>query len=114
VGPPASRWLAPAVRAVVWFLGALTLLALLDRFSAYLKLLTFFRVQYAALLLAAGVTALLVRRPRVAVAALPSRRWNPGRRRADLVLSAGGRFRDRLGLVEFARAQSPRWELQAR
>jgi hypothetical protein len=69
VGPPASRWLAPAVRAVVWFLGALTLLALLDRFSAYLELLTFFRVQYAALLLAAGVTALLVRRPRVAVAA---------------------------------------------
>ena len=42
VGRPLSRWLTPAVLAVVWFLGALTLLALLDRFSAYLELLTFF------------------------------------------------------------------------
>jgi endonuclease/exonuclease/phosphatase (EEP) superfamily protein YafD len=70
VGRPISRWLAPAVRAVVWFLGALTLLALLDRLSPYLELLTFFRVQYAALLLATGLIALLVRRPRVALAAL--------------------------------------------
>jgi len=69
VGRPFSRWLAPAVRAVVWFLGALTLIALLDRLSAYLELLTFFRVQYAALLLAAGVIALAVRLPRVALAA---------------------------------------------
>jgi endonuclease/exonuclease/phosphatase (EEP) superfamily protein YafD len=67
---PVSRWLTPAVLAVVWFLGALTLLALLDRLSAYLELLTFFRVQYAALLLAAGVIALLVRRRRVALVAL--------------------------------------------
>ena len=70
VGRPISRWLTPAVRAVVWFLGALTLLALLDRFSAYLELLTFFRVQYAALLLVAGVIALAVRLPRVALAAV--------------------------------------------
>jgi endonuclease/exonuclease/phosphatase (EEP) superfamily protein YafD len=64
-----SSWLTPAVRAAVWFLGALTLLALLDRFSAYLELLTFFRVQYAVLLLAAGLTALAVRLPRVALVA---------------------------------------------
>jgi endonuclease/exonuclease/phosphatase (EEP) superfamily protein YafD len=70
VGRPISRWLAHAVLAVVWFLGAVTLLALLDRLSAYLELLTFFRVQYAALLLVAGVIALAVRLPRVALAAL--------------------------------------------
>jgi endonuclease/exonuclease/phosphatase (EEP) superfamily protein YafD len=70
VGRPISRWLTPAVRAVVWLLGALTLLALLDRFSVYLELLTFFRIQYAALLLVAGVIALAARLPRVALAAL--------------------------------------------
>jgi endonuclease/exonuclease/phosphatase (EEP) superfamily protein YafD len=70
VGRPISHWLTPAVRAVVWFLGALTLLALLDRFTAYLELLTFFRIQYAVLLLVAGVIALAVRLPRVALAAL--------------------------------------------
>jgi endonuclease/exonuclease/phosphatase (EEP) superfamily protein YafD len=70
VGRSISRWLTRALRTVVWFLGALTLLALLDRLSAYLELLTFFRVQYAALLLAAGLIALAVRLPWVALAAL--------------------------------------------
>jgi endonuclease/exonuclease/phosphatase (EEP) superfamily protein YafD len=69
VGRPLSRWLTFAVLAAVWLLGALTLLGLLGRLSAYLELLTFFRVQYAALLLAAGAVALCVRRPRVALAA---------------------------------------------
>jgi endonuclease/exonuclease/phosphatase (EEP) superfamily protein YafD len=50
-------------------LGALTLLALLGRLSAYFELLAFFRVQYAVLLLAAGVIALAVRSRRVALAA---------------------------------------------
>jgi hypothetical protein len=62
--------LAAAVRGVVWFLGALTLVALLDRFSPYFELLTFFRVQYAALLLVALVIALVVRLHRVALAAI--------------------------------------------
>ena len=53
-----------------WFLGALTLVALLDRFSSYFELLTFFRVQYAALLLVAVVIALVVRLHRVALAAI--------------------------------------------
>jgi endonuclease/exonuclease/phosphatase (EEP) superfamily protein YafD len=70
VGRPIARWLTSAVRGVVWFLGALTLVAFLDRFSSYLELLTFFRVQYAVLLLAAGLIALVVRLPRVALAAL--------------------------------------------
>jgi endonuclease/exonuclease/phosphatase (EEP) superfamily protein YafD len=70
VDRPVSRWLTPTVLAVVWLLGALTLLALLDRLSAYLELLTVFRLQYAVLLLGAGVVALFVRRPRVALAAL--------------------------------------------
>jgi endonuclease/exonuclease/phosphatase (EEP) superfamily protein YafD len=62
--------LAAAVRGVVWVLGALTLVALLDRFSSYVELLTFFRVQYAALLLVAVVIALVVRLHRVALAAI--------------------------------------------
>jgi endonuclease/exonuclease/phosphatase (EEP) superfamily protein YafD len=70
VGQAISHGLTPAVRAVVWFLGALTLLALLDRFSPYVELLTFFRIQYAALLLVAGFIALVIRLPRVALAAL--------------------------------------------
>jgi endonuclease/exonuclease/phosphatase (EEP) superfamily protein YafD len=70
VGRRISRGLTVAVRGVVWLLGALTLLAFLDRFSSYLELLTFFRVQYAALLLLAAVVALSVRLPRVALAAL--------------------------------------------
>lgn len=69
-GRPLRRGLAVAVGVVVWLLGALTLLGLLDRFSAYLELLTFFRVQYAALLLIAVVLAVLVRRTRLALAAL--------------------------------------------
>jgi endonuclease/exonuclease/phosphatase (EEP) superfamily protein YafD len=64
------RWLTAAVRAVVWLLGALTLLTLLDSFSVYLEALTFFRVQYAALLLAAGLVALAVRSPRLTLAAI--------------------------------------------
>jgi endonuclease/exonuclease/phosphatase (EEP) superfamily protein YafD len=70
VGRRIHRGLTVAVRGVVWFLGALTLLALLDPLSSYLELLTFFRVQYGALLLTAVVVALLVRLPRVAFAAL--------------------------------------------
>ncbi len=70
MGRRISRGLAVVVRGIVWFLGALTLLALLDPLSSYLELLTFFRVQYAALLLAAIVLALVVRLPRVAFAAL--------------------------------------------
>ena len=58
------------MRGVVWVLGALTLVALLDRFSSYVELLTFFRVQYAALLLVAVVIALVVRLHRVALAAI--------------------------------------------
>jgi len=70
VGRRIHRGLTVAVRGVVWFLGALTLLALLDPLSSYLELLTFFRVQYGALLLTAVVLALVVRLPRVALAAL--------------------------------------------
>jgi endonuclease/exonuclease/phosphatase (EEP) superfamily protein YafD len=70
VGRRLRRGLTVAVSVVVWLLGALTLLGLLDRFSAYLELLTFFRVQYAALLLVAVGLSLLVRRPRLALAAL--------------------------------------------
>jgi hypothetical protein len=55
VGRRIHRGLTVAVRGVVWFLGALTLLALLDPLSSYLELLTFFRVQYGALLLGAVV-----------------------------------------------------------
>jgi endonuclease/exonuclease/phosphatase (EEP) superfamily protein YafD len=70
VGRRISRGLTVVVRGVVWFLGALTLLALLDPLSSYLELLTFFRIQYAALLLLAALVALAVRLPRVALAAL--------------------------------------------
>ena len=70
MGRRIHRGLTVAVRGVVWFLGALTLLALLDPLSSYLELLTFFRVQYGALLLTAVVLALVVRLPRVALAAL--------------------------------------------
>jgi endonuclease/exonuclease/phosphatase (EEP) superfamily protein YafD len=70
VGRRTSRGLIVAVRGVVWLLGALTLLAFLDRFSSYMELLTFFRVQYAALLLPMALLALAVRLPRVALAAL--------------------------------------------
>jgi endonuclease/exonuclease/phosphatase (EEP) superfamily protein YafD len=70
VGPRIVRGLVVAVCALVWFLGALTLLGLLDRFSSYLELLTFFRVQYAALLLLAVVLAVALRLPRTALAAL--------------------------------------------
>lgn len=62
--------LAAAIRGLVWFLGALTLVALLDRLSSYFELLTFFRLQYAALLLVALVIALVVRLHRVALAAI--------------------------------------------
>lgn len=64
------RGLGVAVPALVWFLGALTLLGLLDRFSSYLELLTFFRVQYAALLLLALVLALALQLRRTALVAL--------------------------------------------
>jgi endonuclease/exonuclease/phosphatase (EEP) superfamily protein YafD len=64
------RGLSVAVRALVWLLGVLTLLGLLDRWSSYMELLVFFRVQYAALLLLAFVLALAVRLRRVALAAL--------------------------------------------
>ena len=70
MGRRISRGFTVAVCGVVWLLGALTLLAFLDRFSSYLELLTFFRVQYAALLLPMGLLALAVRLPRVALAAL--------------------------------------------
>jgi endonuclease/exonuclease/phosphatase (EEP) superfamily protein YafD len=70
VGRRISRGLTVVVRGIVWFLGSLTLLALLDPLSSYLELLTFFRVQYGALLLTAVVVALVVRLPRVALAAL--------------------------------------------
>jgi endonuclease/exonuclease/phosphatase (EEP) superfamily protein YafD len=69
VGRRIVRLLTAAARGVVWLVGALTLVALLDRFTAYIELLTFFRVQYAALLLAAVVIALAVRRFRLALAA---------------------------------------------
>jgi endonuclease/exonuclease/phosphatase (EEP) superfamily protein YafD len=58
------------VGGIIWLFGALTLLGLLDRFSAYMELLTFFRVQYVGLLLVAVILALLVRRPRLALASL--------------------------------------------
>jgi endonuclease/exonuclease/phosphatase (EEP) superfamily protein YafD len=70
VGRRIVRGLTVAVRGAVWFLGALTLLGLLDPLSSYLELLTVFRVQYAALLLLAVAVALSVRLPRVALAAL--------------------------------------------
>jgi endonuclease/exonuclease/phosphatase (EEP) superfamily protein YafD len=65
-----SSGLVAMVRGVVWFLGATTLLGLLDPLSSYLELLTFFRVQYAALLVVAALAALAVRLRRVALAAL--------------------------------------------
>jgi endonuclease/exonuclease/phosphatase (EEP) superfamily protein YafD len=65
-----ARWLASASRIGVWVLGALTLLTLVDSLSVYLEALTFFRVQYAVLLLVAGLFALAVRTPRVALAAI--------------------------------------------
>jgi endonuclease/exonuclease/phosphatase (EEP) superfamily protein YafD len=70
VGQRISRGLTVVVRGLVWFLGALTLLALLDPLSSYFELLTFFRIQYAALLLAAALVALAVRLRWVALAAL--------------------------------------------
>jgi endonuclease/exonuclease/phosphatase (EEP) superfamily protein YafD len=70
VGRRIFRGLTVAVRGFVWLLGALTLFAFLDRFSSYMELLTFFRVQYAVLLLLAALVALAVRLPRVALAAL--------------------------------------------
>jgi endonuclease/exonuclease/phosphatase (EEP) superfamily protein YafD len=70
VGRRIVRGLAVAVRILVWFLGALTVFGLLDRFSSYLELFTFFRLQYAALLLLALVLAVALRLPRMALAAL--------------------------------------------
>jgi endonuclease/exonuclease/phosphatase (EEP) superfamily protein YafD len=69
-GGKVHRGLAAVVRGVVWVLGALSLITLLDSFSVWLEALTFFRVQYAALLLLAAVIALIVRLPRVALAAM--------------------------------------------
>jgi endonuclease/exonuclease/phosphatase (EEP) superfamily protein YafD len=66
----AGLWLTLVMQAVVWAFGAVSLVALLDRFSAYLGLLTFFRIQYAVLLVAAGAVAFAVRRVRLGVAAV--------------------------------------------
>lgn len=54
-----------ALVAVVWAAGAVTLVAFLERFSVYLVPLAFFRVQYAALLVAAGIAAFALRRVRL-------------------------------------------------
>jgi endonuclease/exonuclease/phosphatase (EEP) superfamily protein YafD len=58
------------VKTVVAILGALTLLGFLDRFTPYLELATFFRLQYAILLGAAALAAILLRLFPVALAAL--------------------------------------------
>jgi endonuclease/exonuclease/phosphatase (EEP) superfamily protein YafD len=60
----------PFVKTVVAILGALTLLGFLDRFTPYLELATFFRLQYAILLGAAALAAILLRLFPVALAAL--------------------------------------------
>jgi endonuclease/exonuclease/phosphatase (EEP) superfamily protein YafD len=59
-----------AVKLAVATLGLLTVLGLFDRFSPYLELATFFRLQYAILLGAAAVAALLLRLFPTALAAL--------------------------------------------
>jgi endonuclease/exonuclease/phosphatase (EEP) superfamily protein YafD len=69
VGRPIHRWLTFVVRVVVWLVGTLTVVALLDRLSPYVELATFFRVQYAAILLGAVMIALFLRLPRLALAA---------------------------------------------
>jgi len=70
VGRRIVRGLTVATRGAVWLLGALTLLAFLDRFSSYMELLTFFRFQYAVLLVLAAAAAFALRAPRAALAGL--------------------------------------------
>jgi endonuclease/exonuclease/phosphatase (EEP) superfamily protein YafD len=70
VGQRIVRGLTVATRVVVWLLGAITLLAFLDRFSSHMELLTFFRFQYAVLLVVAAAIAFTVRLPRAALAGL--------------------------------------------
>lgn len=64
------RRLGSVLRGLVWVVGALSLLAFLDRLSAYFEVATFFRVQYAVVLLAAAAAALPLRLLRLAAAAL--------------------------------------------
>jgi endonuclease/exonuclease/phosphatase (EEP) superfamily protein YafD len=59
-----------AVKMAVATLGLLTLVGLFDRYSPYLELATFFRLQYAILLGAAALAALLLRLFPTALAAL--------------------------------------------
>lgn len=59
-----------ALQAVVVAAGAVSLVAFLDRFSVYLAPLTFFRVQYAAVLVAAGLAAFALRRARLGLFAV--------------------------------------------
>jgi endonuclease/exonuclease/phosphatase (EEP) superfamily protein YafD len=67
---PSTGRLGSATLVAVGLLGAVTLLGFLDRLNAYFALLTFFRAQYAALLLGAALVAVILRRARVALAAL--------------------------------------------
>ena len=64
------RRLGSVLRGLVWVVGALSLLAFLDRVSAYFEVATFFRVQYAVVLVAVAAAALPLRLLRVAFAAL--------------------------------------------
>jgi endonuclease/exonuclease/phosphatase (EEP) superfamily protein YafD len=58
-----------AIAGLATLLGGLTVVGLFDGLSPYLELATFFRLQYAVLLAAAALAAILLRRPRMALAA---------------------------------------------
>src|SRR5262245_29015361 len=63
----ALRW---SIVGLVTLFGALTLLGLLDRWTPYLELATFHRLQYAVLLGIAALAAIPLRSYRVSVVAL--------------------------------------------
>jgi hypothetical protein len=65
----AVRVLCGLVRGVVVVVGVATVVGLLDRVWWVLEAADVFRLQYLVVLVAAGVAALLLRRPRLAVLA---------------------------------------------
>jgi endonuclease/exonuclease/phosphatase (EEP) superfamily protein YafD len=67
---PRQRRLCSGITASIVLLGGLTLLGFLDRWTPYLELATFFRLQYAILLGAAALAAITLRLFPVALAAL--------------------------------------------
>jgi endonuclease/exonuclease/phosphatase (EEP) superfamily protein YafD len=79
------------VTAIVTVLGILTMIGFFDRFSPYLELGTFFRLQYAALLLLAAVAAVALRLLPIALVALALATVNM------LVIAPSGRSADASG-----------------